>query len=132
MTKRQRLDDEGRRVRQLKLEWELARLHREEASVEPPTASSAGDGDKVQPEPTPPPTPQTGPATAPATTTPAAPSNQPSFRAQGRGRGGARGGRTATFDYRGLQTVFVCVAHDKIYCQVCNAYEQSDEYWRRQ
>ena len=132
MTKRQRLNDDGRRVRQLELKLELARLRCEEASGETSTAGGAGDGEAVQPDPTPPATPQTGPASAPASTTPAAPTTHLSSRARGRGRGGARGGRTASFDYRGLQTVFVCVAHDKIYCQVCNAYERSDDYWRRQ
>ena len=131
MTKRQRLDDNRRRVRQLELELELARLRREEASREATAVGDAGEEEVVQADPTPPPTPQTGPTSAPAATTPAAPSAQPMSRGRGRARG-ARGGRYVSFDYRGLQTVFICVAHDKIYCQVCNAYERSDDYWRRQ
>ena len=132
MTKRQRLDDDGNRIRQLELELELARLRREEASGDPPTADGGGDVDDIQSVPAPPPTPQTGSATANTATTPAAPTSQPPFRARGRGRGSARGGRQATFDHRGLQTVFVCESHDKIYCQECNHYERSDDYWRRQ
>ena len=130
MSKRQRLDDDGRRVRQLELELELACLRREEASREATTTGGEGEEAVVQDETTPPPTPQTGTSSAPAATTPST-TSQPTSRGRGRGRG-ARGGRFASFDHRGLQTVFVCVAHDKIYCQMCNAYEKSLDYWNRQ
>ena len=141
MSKRQQLDDDGRRVRTLELELELAHLRcDEEASREETAAGGDGEATVVDNETAPPPTPQTGTSSAPAVTTPstAAPTPstvaQPTSRWHGRGRGarGARGGRFASLDNRGLQTVFVCVACDKIYCQTCNAYEKSIDYWNRQ
>ena len=138
MTKRQRLDDDRRRVHQLELELELARLRREEASREETAAGGAGDEPVVEDESTPPPTPQTGTSSAPAATTPSTAAPTPSTAAQptsqghGRGRGGARGGRFASLDHRGLQTVFVCIACDKIYCETYNAYEKLLDYWNRQ
>ena len=142
--KRARLDDDGRRVRQLELKLELARLRRqddqeEDFAREEPTAGGAGEKAAVD-ESAPPPTPQSGAtsatvATGTASTAPAAaktPTNAPPMsRGCGRGRG-ARGGRFSSLDNRGLQTVFVCVACDRIYCQECNKYEQACDYWNRQ
>ena len=137
--KRQRLDEDGRRVRQLELELELARLRREEAEQEATAADGAEEGhDSEVPAvvPTPPPTPQAGPSSA----TPSSASRTSQHRVEPptattrrrwRGRGGARGGRVAPNE-RGLLTVFVCIKHDKIYCQECNTYERADRYWDRQ
>ena len=145
MTKRARLDDDGRRIREMELELELARLRRQAeqdkdgVAGEAPTAGGAGELAAVETT-APPPTPQPGAssatvATTPATTAPAAtkpPSTgPPTSRGRGRGRG-ARGGRFSSLDNRGLQTVFVCVACDKIYCQQCNTYERLLDYWNRQ
>ena len=140
--KRAQLDDDGRRVRQLELELELARLRRqddEDAREEPPS----GVGEVAPVQDTAPPASQPGtssastaavePATpAPSSTATTPAGSQPPVR--GRGRGGLRGarGRFTSIDNRGLQTVFVCVACDKIYCQQCNAYEQARSYWARQ
>ena len=145
--KRQRLDEDGRRVRQLELELELARLRRDEAEQEAANTGDAEEGDDNNVPvviPTPPQTPQAGSSSAtPSSATPsfATPSTanrtqrvepQPvAVHGRGRGRGGARGGRAAPNE-RGLLTVFRCVAHDKIYCQTCNVYERSDKYWERQ
>ena len=158
MSKRQRLDGDGRSIRQLELELELARLRREQEEEEESTPSN----EIVEVGSVPPPVPPSSstPATArhqqpPPTATPStaqnnhgaiqatpAAGNHPgnaSARGQGRGGrgGGARGGRTrrgARIERteRGLLTVFVCVAHDDLFCQVCNAYEPSDKYWERQ
>ena len=144
MSKRARLDDDSRRVRQLEQELELARLRRQDdqeegLAWEEPAAGGAGEKAAVD-DSAPPPTPQPGAASATvatgtASSAPAAartPANgqQPS-RGRGRGRG-ARGGRFTSLDNRGLQTVFVCVACDRIYCQQCNNYEQAQNYWARQ
>ena len=142
MTKRARLDDDGRRVRELELELELARLRRqaeqddEGIAGDLPTAGGTGELAAVD-ETAPPPTPQSGTssatvATRPTTTAPAVSKPPatvpPTSRGRGRGRG-ARGGRFSSLDNRGLQTVFVCVACDRIYCQQCNNYEQARDYW---
>ena len=146
MTKRARLDDDGRRVRELELELELARLRRQDKqdddgrSGEVTATGGAGELSAVDNVTAPPPTPQSGTssapvATAPSTTAPAAtkPSTTAPPTSRGRGRGrGARGGRFSSLDHRGLQMVFVCVACDKIYCQACNTYERSLDYWNRQ
>ena len=139
MSKRQRLDNDGRWVWQLELKLELARLCREEAEQEAAPTVDAEEGDDNEVPvvlPTPPPTPQAG--TSSATPSTATRNRQQQvepqpFVVRGRGRccGGARGGR-ASPSKRGLLTVFVCLAHDKIYCQVCNVYERSDRYWDRQ
>ena len=137
--KRQRLDEDGRRVRQLELELELARLCREEAEREATAAGGAEEGDDNKIPaivPTPPPTPQAGassatPSSANRTTQQHVEPQPAATRGRWRGRGGARGGRVAPNE-RGLLTVFVCLAHDTIYCQVCNVYERSDQYWDRQ
>ena len=47
-------------------------------------------------------------------------------RARGRGRGRAEGGRAGR-----IYTIFVCLAHDQIYCQQCCRYVSSDVYWAR-
>ena len=47
-------------------------------------------------------------------------------RARGRGRGRAEGGRAGR-----IYTIFVCRAHDQIYCQQCCIYVASDVYWAR-
>ena len=145
MTKRARLDDDGRWVSELELELELAHLRRqddqEDKGVAGEVSTAGGAGEQAAVDVTaPPPTPQSGAssatvATTPATTAPAAtkpPSTAPPM-SRGRGRGrGARGGRFSSLDNRGLQTVFVCVACDKIYCQQCNTYERLLDYWNRQ
>ena len=140
MTKRARLDDDSRRVRELELELELARLCRQDeqdydgGSGE--VSAAGGDGTN---QPDPPPAPQSGTSSAPAaasqTTDDPTPSTaQPTSWGHSRGRGprSAQGGRFASLDNRGLQTVFVCIACDKIYCQSCNAYKKSLDYWNRQ
>ena len=145
MLKRARLDDDGRRVRQLELELELACLRRQDdqeegLAREDPATGGAGEKEAVD-KSAPPPTLQPGAAaataatqsasSAPAAATTPANSQMPSRGRGGRGRG-ARGGRFTSLDNRGLQTVFVCAACDKIYCQRCNAYEQARDYWARQ
>ena len=138
MTKRARLDDDGRRVRQLELELVLARLRCQDDEDGSREESAAGGDGTAEPAPTP--APQTGPSSAPAASTQSTDAPTPLTTAQhtsrgrsrGRGARGARGGRFASLDNRGLQTVFVCVACDKIYCQACNAYEKSIDYWNRQ
>ena len=145
--KRARLDETGRQVRQLELELELARLRREDEDAREEAPSVAESAATVQ-DTTAPPTSQPGTATLTTTPTPAAVSTATpapttataatpagSEPARGRSRGGGmRGtrGRSFSLDNRGLQTVFVCVACDKIYCQHCNAYEQARSYWARQ
>ena len=143
--KRARLDDNGRQIREIELELELARLRRQNDEVAREEASSEpGQAAPVQPpvplSGTSAATPAAASAATPATATPAPPTNaattpagpEPQARGRGRrGRGGARG-RSFSLDNRGLQTVFVCVACDKIYCQHCNAYEQARSYWARQ
>ena len=149
--KRPRLDDQGKSIRELELEIELARLRRE--------AATPGHNDQGQDEPGPsgaqavaaPQAPQPhlqSPMEA-VPTTPAAqrhpiqppapqplplpalpPTPQPNAGLQG-GRGG-RGGRGVRVRNTGLTTVFVCVNHDHIFCQRCSFYEPSDEYWARQ
>ena len=47
-------------------------------------------------------------------------------RGRGRGRGRAEGGRAGC-----IYTIFVCRAHDQIYCQQCCSYVASDVYWAR-
>ena len=47
-------------------------------------------------------------------------------RARGRGRGRAEGGRAGR-----IYTIFVCLAHDQIYCQQCCRYVPSEVYWAR-
>ena len=159
--KRQRLDEDGRRVRQLELELELARLRREENDQESAAAGDVAEEDDsedpvvVPTPPPPPPAPQAmpyvaTPATAPRnrqqradlTTPRAGPSSVAAsnatrnrqhppalIRGRGRGRDGGHGGRAPR--ERGLLTVFVCLAHDVIFCQDCNTYEPSDRYWER-
>ena len=148
--KRARLDDTGRQVRELELELELARLRRQDDEVAREESSSGpGQAAPVQGTSAPPAshpgtsaaTPAAASAATPATATSAPPTNAatttpagPEPQARGRGRGGRGGarGRSFSLDNRGLQTVFVCVACDKIYCQHCNAYEQARSYWARQ
>ena len=86
----------------------------------------------------PPPTPQSAAANVAASAGPSSvqrPRQQrgvaptPSFSERGRGRGN-RGGREPR-PPGGLVTVFVCVVHDRIYCQECNVYERSTTYWAR-
>ena len=137
MTKRARLDDDGRRVRQLELELELARLRRDDEDASREETAAGGDGVEpvVDSEPAPPPAPQTGPSSAPAatpSTAPTATAARTTTQGHGRGRGAPRGGRFASLDNRGLQTVFVCVACDKIYCQACNENKKSLDYWNCQ
>ena len=168
--KRQRLDEDGRRVRQLELELELARLRREETNQD---AAAAGDEENENEDPVvvpmpplPPPAPQAmpyvaTPATAPrqqraiittpragpstpagtsaatlaATglgTTAARPPHQPTPQATQGFRGGRGGQGMGRPRNPGLTTVFVCVAHDALFCQVCCFYEKSTDYWARQ
>ena len=47
-------------------------------------------------------------------------------RARGRGRGRTEGGRAGR-----IYTIFVCRAHDTVYCQQCCLYVASDIYWAR-
>ena len=47
-------------------------------------------------------------------------------RARGRGRGRTEGGRAGR-----IYTIFVCRAHDVVYCQQCCLYVASDIYWAR-
>ena len=47
-------------------------------------------------------------------------------RARGRGRGRTEGGRAGR-----IYTIFVCRAHDVVYCQQCCLYVASDVYWAR-
>ena len=141
--KRPRLDETGRSVRELELELELARLRRQDEDAREDPPSGAGQPAPVQDTTTPPasqpgtssatPAAASTATTAPSTTTATTPAGQEP-QARGRGRGGMRGarGRSFSLDNRGLQTVFVCVACDKIYCQQCNAYEQARSYWARQ
>ena len=109
--KRARLDEDGRRVRQLELELELARLRRrdDEDAREGP---SSGVGEAAPAQDPAPPASQPGtssastaavnpPTPAPSSTATTPAGSQPLVRV--------------------LQTVFVCVACDKIYCQQCNA-----------
>ena len=135
--KRPRFDDDGRSIRQLELELELARLRREEtaqhqASVEREQTPAGEDDIEVSVvDAHPPHPPQSG-----STSTPSngdrqhlqTPSTGPSgyvTRGRGRGRGGNRG------DTRGLLAVFVCTTHDQIFCQICSKYESSAKYWER-
>ena len=147
MSKRQRLDGDGRSIRQLELELELARLRREQEEEEaalppgqveieevpPPLSSTPATARHQQPPPSA--TPSTARQQQETSQAPPAPG---SIRGQGRGgRGGvargARGRRGTRIERteRGLLTVFVCVAHDDLFCQVCNAYKPSDKYWER-
>ena len=143
--KRQRLDGDGRSIRQLELELELARLRREEEEETNTTAA----GDEIEELPPPPPPSTSTPATAnnirqSTQQTPAASSQHPAGSSQqgqerggrGGGRGGragliGQGGRGRRFQRGGLLTVFVCIAHDDLFCQVCNAYKSSTDYWKR-
>ena len=140
--KRPRLDDNAAKVRELELELELARLRSQNEAVAREEASSGPGQEAPVEESARPPAPQPGTSAAtPAATsaaTPAPPTNasstsagpEPQARGCGRGGRGARG-RSFSLDNRGLQTVFVCVACDKIYCQHCNSYEQACRYWAR-
>ena len=139
-TKRPRLDDNAAKVRELELELELVRLRSQNEAREE-VSSGAGDEAPVEeaakvPAPHPGTTAAT-PAAAPTATlapsqiTSATPTGQePLVRGRGRGARGARG-RSFSLDNRGLQTIFVCEACDKIYCQNCNHYEQTSRYWAR-
>ena len=138
-SKRPRLEDSAAKIREMELELELAKL-RSQNEV-PREEVSCGAGDEVQVE-----EPAKIPATHPGTTatTPAAAtsateppplttttsSSSHDVRGRGRGARGARG-RSFSLDYRGLQTIFVCERCDKIYCQSCNHYEQTNRYWAR-
>ena len=134
--KRQWLDGDGRSIRQLELELELARLRREEEEEASTLTTSAAAEDEVEELPPPPPPSTSTPATANNNRqnpqqTPAASSKQTagSYQ-QGQGRGGrrggrggharhaGRGGRGGHVERSGLLTVFVCIVHDDLFCQV--------------
>ena len=145
--KRPRYDDDGQQIKQLELELELARLRREEAeqrqanaeqtpgqAEEPGTSGQSSGGTSTS-------TPQS--AAAPLATTTAAPPpatpQQQLPRPQmpiaqhlqaNRGRGRVQG-RGIGQTNRSLATVFVCTAHDNLFCQTCNFYEKSGDYWDR-
>merc|ERR1712002_849126 len=136
-----RLEDSAAKVRELELELELAKLRNQNEAAREEVSSGAGDEAPVEETATvPAPHPGTTAATpaaaptatlAPSQTTSATPTGQePLVRGRGRGARGARG-RSFSLDYRGLQTIFVCEACDKIYCQKCNHYEQTSRYWAR-
>ena len=143
MSKRPQLEDNAAKLRVLELELEVARL---KAQTEPTggeeASGGAGEAATVDAEETPP-APHPGvpaassavttstSAPTPTTTTTTTTSQEPLMRGRGRGARGARG-RSFSLDFRGLQTIFVCEACDKIYCQTCNHYEQTGRYWARQ
>ena len=137
--KRPRFDDDGRSIRQLELELELARLRREEtaqhqASVEreqPPAGEDDTEVSVVDAHP-----PQSGSTSTPSNgdrqqyhQTPSTGPSGPVTRGRGRSRGGNRGGNRG--ETRGLLTVMVCTTHDQIFCQICSKYESSAKYWER-
>ena len=140
--KRPRLEDSASSIRVMELELELAKL-RSQNEV-PREEVSCGAGDEVQVE-EPVEEPAKIPASHPGTTatTPAAATtatepppqttstSSSSQDVRGRGRGRGARGRSFSLDYRGLQTIFVCERCDKIYCQSCNHYEQTNRYWAR-
>ena len=140
MSKRARLDDDGRRVRQLELELELARLRRQEDEAHDREEPSGGVGDVAAVQDSSPPTSQPGTSSSTAAAEQATPAPSSAARtpantlppSRGRGRGRGARGRFSSLDNRGLHTVFVCVACDRIYCQQCNNYEQARDYWARQ
>ena len=136
--KRPRLEDSASKIREMELELELAKL-RSQNEV-PREEVSCGAGDEVQVEEpakipaSHPGTTATTPAAATTATEPPPQTTSTSSSSQdvrGRGRGRGARGRSFSLDYRGLQTIFVCERCDKIYCQSCNHYEQTNRYWAR-
>ena len=142
MSERQHLDGDGRSIRQLELELELARLRREQEEEEetlPHAAQEEVEEVPVVPPPVLPPSstpinaqhqqqgayipqPQPPPPATPANTLhhqgtphPATGNQQPAnLRTRGQGRGGRGGGARTARGERGLLTVFVCVAHNDL------------------
>ena len=138
-SKRPRLEDSASKIREMELELELAKLRSQNEVPREEVSSAAGDEVQVEEQAK---TPATHPGTTATTPAAATSATEPpplttttsssSHDVRGRGRGarGARG-RSFSLDYRGLQTIFVCERCDKIYCQSCNHYEQTNRYWAR-